>query len=338
MLGALPPSFAGLEPDDSQEAASYLQPLSLEAGELIMEQGETDYTLVFISQGSVQLMDGDTRVGGATTRDMLGEVELFGQIPRVCSVVASGPVHLLVLAYEHYLELCERGNPVVYNLERFAHRRLADRLKWLNEGIAERAGGTAFELHPRGKGLLGRLGSLLGGSRPPAIDAAAVLAASPLFSWADGALLQQLAEHFTVERFEPETLLCKQGEVGDRMHVIAEGHVDVCVMTGRSTAETVVRLGPGDAFGDATLPSNGPRSASCVCHEEVVTLTMTREKVGALFAADDPLGSVFRQALLKNLIRQMLATQPRYVALEHGQAARVEDTIRGTPVSTVWRD
>lgn len=338
MLGALPVAFAGLEPDDSQEAASFLQPISVEAGELIMEQGETDYTLVFISQGSVQLMDGDTRVGGATTRDMLGEIELFGQIPRMCSVVASGPCHLLVLAHEHYLELCELGNPAVYNIERAAHRRIAERIKWLNEGIAERTAGTPFELHPRGKGLLGRLGSLLGGSRAPALDAAAVLAASPLFSWADGALVQQIAESFTVERFDPESLLCKQGEVGDRLFLIAEGRVDVCVMIGQSSAETVARLGPGDAFGDATLAQNAPRTASCVCHEEVVTLTMSREKYGALFAADDPIGSVFRQAMLKNLIRQMIATQQRYTELERSQAARVEDTIRGTPVSTVWRD
>jgi CRP-like cAMP-binding protein len=165
-----------------------------------------------------------------------------------------------------------------------------------------------------------------------------VLASSPLFDWAQADILERLAASFEVERFPAEHLLCKQGEIGDKVFLIAEGKVDVVVFVGKDKAETIATLQPGEAFGDASLASHAPRSASCVCHEEVVALTMGREDYGALFALDDAGGSVFRQAMLKNLINQLLATQARFVALARTESGKAEEELRGTPLSSVWRD
>ena len=339
MLGALPPAFAGLEPDDAQLAASLLQPLALDAGETIVETGEEDYTLAFVTTGSVQLVLDGARVGAASVGDMLGEVELFAQTPRVCSAVASTPVQLLALAYETWLELCEADNSAIaHNIERAAHRRLGERLRWLNVAIADRTQGTPFELHPRGKGLLGRLSGLLGGDKPPAVEPAAVLTSSALFNWAPPEILQEIAQFFEVERFEPETVLCRQGEVGDKVYVIASGKVDVLVFIGKDSAETISTLGPGEAFGDAALSQQAPRTASCVTHEEVVALTMGREAYGELFGLNDVNGSVFRQAMLRNLIGQLLPTQAHYAVLARAEADKDEENFRGTPINSVWRD
>jgi CRP-like cAMP-binding protein len=341
MLGALPPAFAGLDDDDALLVSAMLQPLSVEAGEVLMEAGEEDYTLAFITSGTVQLLDGDVRIGGAGARDMLGEVELFGQMPRVANAVASSPVQLQALSYDNWVQLCDSDSAVVHNVERFSHRRLGDRLRWLNEGIAERSKGTAFELHPRGKGLIGRLSGFLGGGgggRVSSVDRASVLAASPLFDWAQPEIIERIAQSFAVERFDAESMLCKQGEVGDKVFLIAEGSVDVVVFIGKDKAETIATLGPGQAFGDASLASNAPRSASCVSHENVVALTMGRDDYGALFALNDAGGSVFRQAMLKNLIGQLLATQARFVTVARIQANTPDPTDRHTPSSAVWRD
>ncbi|MEQ1505427.1 MAG: cyclic nucleotide-binding domain-containing protein [Myxococcota bacterium] len=339
-LGALPPAFAGLENEDSQEAAGYLQPFALEAGDLLMEQGEEDYTLAFIVQGSVQFLDGEVRIGGAAARDMIGEVELFGQMPRSASVAASAPTHLLVLAYEHWLELCERGNPAVYNIERFSHRRMSDRLRWLLDGIAERSqGGTAAPSGPpKRNGLMGALSNLFGGGRAPNLDPAAVLVHSPMFNWADPEVLQQIGASFKVERFAPRTVVCRHGEIGDRAFVIVDGQVDLIAPVGTDAIETIAALGPGMAFGDAALAQNAPRVGSCVCQTEVVALSIGRDQYGGLFAANDPAGSVFRQSMLRNLVLQLAPAQHRFVELERAINQRVEQTLRGSPVSTVWRD
>ncbi len=337
MLQALPPVFAGLEPDDVQEANGLLQSMHLDAGDVIMEQGEEDTTLAFIMQGVVSIMDGDHRVGGAGARDVLGLPELFTGRARLATVVAGGPVELLVLAPESYALLCERGNPAVYNLERAALRKMGERLRYFNEGLAELTKGTEFALKPS-KGLFHRLSKSLLGGKSPSIDPTAVLAQSPLFSWVDGAILQSIGECFQVESFEAEHVLCRQGEPAERMWVLAEGAVDVVVMVGEDRAETLATLSPGQAFGDASMALGTPRSASCVCHRDVTTLVLGRDKYLELYAVDDPIGSAFRQAMCRNLVDQLVVAQQRFTALSRQASGGEEDMIRGTPISTVWRD
>jgi CRP-like cAMP-binding protein len=336
-LGALPPAFAGLAQDDAQEAASFLESFGMEAGEKLMEQGEEDYTLAFLVSGAVSFLDDGVRIGGGGARDMVGEVELFAQIPRTTTVEATAPTNLLVLAYEAWLELCERGNPAVFNIERASHRRIGDRLRQLSEGIAERTSGGPLPDAPRQGGLMGRLSGMFGG-RPAALDATSVLAQSPLFSWAEPAILAEIGRMFQSERFPARTEVCRQGELGEKAFVLVEGEVDVVVATGPNTAEPIASLGAGSVFGDAAVAQHAPRPASCFARTDISVLTIGRGQFGALFAGDDAAGSVFRQALVKNLVGQLLAAQTRYVQLERSSSERVEQRLRGTPASSVWRD
>jgi CRP-like cAMP-binding protein len=311
--------------------------MALEAGDVIMEQGEADTTIAFITSGAVSVQVGDVRVGGAGGRDVIGLMELFTGMPRVATVTANGPIHLLVLAPEAWMQLCERGHPAVYNIERAAIRRMGERLRYFNQGIAELSPGQELKLHPKGPGLFARITQSLRGKSAPDIDPASVLQQSSLFSWADGSVLQRIGECFTAERFEKEHVLCRQGEDSDRMWIVAEGHVDVVLMTGPERAERIATLEPGEAFGDATMPMGAARTASCVSHEDGIALVLERDKYLELFSVDDEVGSVFRQGMVRNLVKQVLAAQERFIQLA-GVADAQEDMIRGTPVSTVWRD
>lgn len=334
MLGALPPVFAGLDPRDANEASSFLQYVGLEAGEPLMVQGEEDLTLAFVTQGAVKLTVDDVPVGNVGARDMLGELELFGQMPRVASAIASGPVHLGVLAYEHYLQLCDRGNPAAFNLERHAVRRISERLRWFDDGIMERSRGIAFQLHEPRRGFLQRLF----GGRAPSVDIGQVLATSHLFDWADPQVLQSLALDFQVQHFPAGHVLCRQGQVADEMYVIASGRVDVVLLTSPTSAEMLATLGEGQACGESSMALSTPRSSTYVCREDVSVLRLDRPAFTGLFASNDPIGSTFRQGVLRNMIALLLATQRRFVELESHRHARVEDTLRGTPVNSVWRD
>ena len=337
MLQALPPIFAGLSPDDVQEASHLLQPVQLDAGEIVMEMGEQDSTLAFISQGVASVMVGDTRIGGAGARDVLGLPELFSGRPRLASVVASGPLQLLVLAPEGYEQLCRSGNPAVFNLERAALKKLSDHLRYFSEGIAEMSSGQPLELNPK-TGFFHRISKSLRGRSNPDVDAATVLSQSSLFSWADGAILQQIGECFSVEAFEAEHVLCRQGENAERMWIVAEGKVEVVVMVGGERAEALATLEPGQAFGDAAMALGTPRSASCVCHQDVTALVLDREKYLELYSVDDVVGSTFRQGMARNLVEQLVASQTRYVELVQMRDRGEEQVLRGTPISSVWRD
>ncbi|MEN0067101.1 MAG: cyclic nucleotide-binding domain-containing protein [Myxococcota bacterium] len=335
MLGALPPVFAGLDPVATQEASGYLQRITLEGGEVVMGEGDDDYTLAFVEQGAAQLSVSGVHIGSAGAHHMLGELELFGQMPRVATAVASGPIQLLVLEHDHYIELCNRGNPAAFNLERHAIRRIGERMRWLDDGITDRSLGIAYvlpDVRPR-RGFLGGLFS----RRPPTVDAIGVLRASPLFDWADPAVVAALANEFTVERFRAGQVLCRQGEVATAMYILADGRADVILQTSGRTAEMIATLSPGQACGESGMLQMTPRSSTTVARDDVVALRLERPYFDQLVAIDDAIGTTFRQGLLRNMIALLLATQRRFVEIE--LAGRpIEDTFRGSPVSTVWRD
>jgi len=338
MLAAYPPVFAGLALEASQEAASALQQIEVEAGGAIMIQGEEDTTLAFIVSGSVEIWHGESKIGTAGARDMIGEVELFARIPRVASVTANNHVTLQIMDDESYSALCERGNPVIHNIERASLRRISDRLRTLNSSISSHSDGTPFELHPQRAGLLSGLMSAFSRKKMPEIDGAAVLAASDMFSWAPAHMIQEISESFEVEFHKKDSVICRQGEDGDSMFVLGSGSVEVVLLVGSERAESVATLVPGQAFGDASIALRSVRTATCVAREDAVVLSMPRAKYMELHSLDTEVGSVFRQGMIRNLIVQLLATTERYVSIAHALGVSAEGlAYKGTPIAPTWR-
>ncbi len=333
MFQAMPAVFAGLEPQDSHDAAQLLQEVQVPVGELIMVEGENDQTLAFIATGSVEVWMGETRVGLAGARDMIGEMELFYPMPRACSVTAAHDTALQIFTPEAYNELCNRGNPIVYNIERFAIKRLSERLDALNREIAQRSeGGALLQFDRSEPGLLARLFRKRA-ERPPEIDPVAVLKGSEMFDWADEHLVSAIADQFEVVTFDKDHIICEQGEDGDEMWVIGHGEVEIVLVTDEDeeTGEIVGRLGPGHAFGDASIAMRGERTATCVARTPVAALSLDREKYLELHGMNDVVGSTFRQGMIRNLVVQLLATTRRYVAL---QPSLAEPPPSG---SDIWR-
>jgi CRP-like cAMP-binding protein len=338
-LGALPPAFAGLSTQHANEAAAFLESTEMDSGDVLMVQGEEDFTLAFLVTGHATITDSDVRIGGAAARDLVGEVELFGKMPRTATVVAAAPTQLLVLAYERWLDLCASGNPAAYNIERYAERRVTERFRHLAEGIAERSGGGPTP-NPvqRSPGFMERLSRMWSGPPGGAVDVLAELQASPMFDGVDLAYLAVVAPSFRAERILEGTEIVRQGLVTDRAFMIVEGNVDMYVMTGERSGVPIARLGKGDAFGDAGLALHAPSVPSFFAATDCVVLSIGADHFGALFAADEAVGSAFRQGFLNNLIRQFLAAQRRYVEFEQGILARMDENYRGTPMAAIWRD
>jgi len=336
VLGALPPVFAGLDPVATQEAAGFLQRVSLEAGEVVMAEGDDDFTLAFVESGAIQLTVDGVHIGSAGAHHMLGEIELFGQMPRVATAMASSALQLAVLEHEDYIELCNRGNPAAFNLERHAIRRIGERMRWLDDGITDRSLGIAYVL-PDVQPKRGLLSGLFGGRRPPQVDPVAVLRSSPLFDWADPAVIAALGAEFEVVKFRAGQVICRQGEVASSMFVLAEGRADVLLQTSPRSAEMIATLSAGQACGESGMLQSTPRSSTTVARDDVIALRLHRHYFEQLVAIDDAVGSTFRQGLLRNMIALLLATQRRFVEIELAGSSP-EETYRGSPVSTVWRD
>lgn len=92
-------------------------------------------------------------------------------------------------------------------------------------------------------------------------------------------------------RFPKGAVIFRQGDPGEEMFVVAEGHIRLTI--GKGGHETEVNtLGPGEFFGELSLLSGEPRSATATAMEDSTLLAIGRD-VYAMMVQDD-LDIVFR--------------------------------------------
>lgn len=97
----------------------------------------------------------------------------------------------------------------------------------------------------------------------------------PLFHYFDEAAIETLLDFGTAEYFSPESLLCTENEMDDRIFVILSGHVDI-LMTQRKKQVYLCSFGAGDVVGEAGIFYKVGRTATVQAKSEVVTLAITR--------------------------------------------------------------
>jgi MFS family permease len=84
-------------------------------------------------------------------------------------------------------------------------------------------------------------------------------------------VLEQLAGGLRPVRFADGIPIIRQGEVGDRFYIVAEGEAEV-----RSEGKPLRRLGPGDSFGEIALLRDVPRTVDVLALGEVLAYALDR--------------------------------------------------------------
>lgn len=119
----------------------------------------------------------------------------------------------------------------------------------------------------------------------------------PLFAGLDAEQVSRLAGVCSVASFEPGEVIFREGEVGDRMHVVLQGEVAIRV-AGSAAPVGVVRR--GECLGESSLLTAGAHSASAtvltrtetvvLCHRELAELIRLRPDIGLLMYKNLALG------------------------------------------------
>jgi CRP/FNR family transcriptional regulator, cyclic AMP receptor protein len=107
-------------------------------------------------------------------------------------------------------------------------------------------------------------------------------------------------------RIPKNSVIFRQGDPGHEMFVISEGRVRLTIGTEGHEKE-VGRLGPGEFFGELSLLSDAPRSATAATLEDTALLAIGRD-VFAMMVQDD-LDIVFRMMNIQGQ-RLSMANQP----------------------------
>eukprot|EP00127_Corallochytrium_limacisporum_P000566 Clim_evm5s19 gene=Clim_evmTU5s19 len=157
----------------------------------------------------------------------------------------------------------------------------------------------------------------------------AVLAGIPILQVLSPQELSELANKLQTEQFKKDAQIIKQGDVGDKFYILAEGEVELT----QDVSGKVIELGHlyrGAYFGERALLNDDKRAANVKAYKDCTCLSLDRTNfdniLGSLrerFQLAEPLG-LHTEIKLENL--QHLATLG---AGSFGRVALVKDTATG---------
>lgn len=127
------------------------------------------------------------------------------------------------------------------------------------------------------------------------------LSSIAIFGGLEDSTLDRLISMLVEERFAQGVEVCREGEFGRAMYVLAEGEVIVCRENPAGPRVRMVRLGRGEFFGEMTLVDPQPRSATVVVEREALLYRLTNRDLYRLYN-EDLHGYVM---LIQNLCREL---------------------------------
>jgi len=140
--------------------------------------------------------------------------------------------------------------------------------------------------------------------QPPAPASPALLLGSiDLFRPFTGEEVDSLAASMEEVALTPGEAVMRRGEQGDSLYLLAEGVLEVRIAGADGSEVPVDRLHPGAVFGEMSLLTGQPRSATILALTDALAFRLTREAIDPVLRA--------RPALLEGLTAIMAARQAR---------------------------
>jgi len=98
--------------------------------------------------------------------------------------------------------------------------------------------------------------------------------------------LERLANAVSVQLYARGESLCRQGEPGDTFYIIREGRVAISVKGPDGQTVTVAHLAGGAFFGELSLLTGEPRSATVTADTDVEVLRVSKQDFASLLQTD----------------------------------------------------
>jgi small-conductance mechanosensitive channel/CRP-like cAMP-binding protein len=115
------------------------------------------------------------------------------------------------------------------------------------------------------------------------IDLANVLSRIPLLSLIEPAVQRELAEAGRVREFLPETVVVSEGDAGDSLYIVVAGVLEASCKDGNGATRIIGRLHPGEVFGEMSLLTGAPRSATVVAASPVTLVEISKDHLEPIF-------------------------------------------------------
>lgn len=133
---------------------------------------------------------------------------------------------------------------------------------------------------------------------------------SPLFEVLSGDEREALVREMEVESHDEGSVVITEGEPGSSMYIIASGEVKVYTRgTGSTGSVYLARLGEGDFFGEVSVLTGKPRTATITASQRTELLRLDRDKLDAVLQRFPGIGKVlddFYKKRAKHTVEAMI--------------------------------
>jgi cAMP-dependent protein kinase regulator len=109
------------------------------------------------------------------------------------------------------------------------------------------------------------------------------------------AALEELLAITTVRSFNSGEVIVREGDPGTSLFLIVEGHVDVRTSDPGGRELGLARLGPGDFFGEVSVLTGRPRTATIVARENVTAIEIERDLLTGIAGRHPGVDAVLRE-------------------------------------------
>jgi F420-non-reducing hydrogenase small subunit len=269
-----------------------------EKGDTVFRQGDPGDTMYLIQTGAIEISS--ARDGGEIVLallekgDFFGEMVLLDSLPRSTTAKAIAPTRLLPLTRESLLDRLRSDPTVALHLLRAFSRRIEKTGRSASAGnVGPGAPGGTEDSGPSASPKESR-------HRPAGEDDPG----------AQEGYIENISffleEEEREEAFSGGDTIFRQGEAGDTMYIIAEGGVRIYEESsgGRYLLAT---LGPRDFFGEMSLLTDRPRSATAVARGRTRLVAVRKSSFLGDISTTPELGLFLLQVMasrLRGLISQ----------------------------------
>jgi CRP-like cAMP-binding protein len=100
-------TFRGLSRKELQHVARQAETITVEAGDVLVREGETGYEFFILLSGSADVVRGGQQVATLVDGDFFGELALFDPAPRDATITAIEHSELLLIDSRHFQPLLD---------------------------------------------------------------------------------------------------------------------------------------------------------------------------------------------------------------------------------------
>jgi CRP-like cAMP-binding protein len=123
--------------------------------------------------------------------------------------------------------------------------------------------------------------------------------------------LVDLSERCSYVRLVAEQKVFSQGAAGDALYFLIEGEVEISESTSNGTPRRIAILSSGVVFGETSLITGEPRTASAVCLTESRALRLSQDQFEDWISEGNPGASRFLRLLAVVLSKRLASTNER---------------------------